>query len=268
MSGLRALPVVFIIASGSTAAVADVRRSPGEVRPASQLTCFPIRAGDTAARLAERFTGDIHNRQQPWFQIVNTATRSVVPKSRYDEIEPGWRVCVAAEMLRPGLLQPRLVPITSASLPMAQPPVGATIVQVDSRFLWWMLPLALAVSGAGLAWAWKSVDDRRLRIAVLRGFGVRFIHEFARPLCRNATAPPIRSRLRFARRSVEILIAPAGGRTYPNLADHIKNVEYDVERVLRLLNEDGFIAGPLYAEGPWVVIPCRVVIDKQQEGVS
>jgi hypothetical protein len=267
VSTLRALPVVLIIASGPTAALADVRRSPGDVRPRSQLTCFPIRPGDTAAGLAERFTGDIHNRQQPWFQIVNTATRSVLPKSRYDEIEPGWRVCVAAEMLRSGLLQPRYVPISSTSLPMAQSLVGATAVPVDFRFLWWMVPLAMAASGFGLVWAWKSADERRVRAAVMRGFGERFVHEFARPLCRNATAPPIRSRLRFARRSIEILIAPAGGRTYPNLADHVKNVEYDVERVLRLLNEDAFSAGPLYAEGPWVVIRFRIETDKPQEGV-
>ena len=248
--------------------MADVRRPPVEPRPPSQLTCFPIRAGDTAARLAERFTGDIHNRQQPWFQIVNTATRSVLPKSRYDEIVPGWRVCVAAEMLRPGLLQSRYVPISSASMATAQPPVGGAPVPIDFRFLWWMVPLVMAVSGVGLAWAWKSVEDRQVRVAVLRGFGERFVHEFARPLCRNATTPPIRSRLRLAHRSIEILIAPAGGRTYPNLADHVKNVEYDVERVLRLLNENAVIAGPLYAEGQWVVIPCRVETDKHQEGAS
>ncbi len=268
MSGLRALPVVLILASGSVTVVADVRHSPGEIRPLSQLTCFPIRAGDTAARLAERFTGDIHNRQQPWFQIVNTASRSVLPKSRYDEIEPGWRVCVAAEMLRPGLLQPRYVPISSASLPLAQSTIGAIAVPGDFRFLWWLVPLAMTVASVGLAWAWNGIDDRRLRMAAMQGFGERFVHEFARPLCRNATLPPIRSRLRISRRSVEILLAPAGGRTYPNLADHLRNVEYDVARVLRLLNEDAFVAGPLYAEGPWVVVPCQLETNKPQEGVS
>jgi hypothetical protein len=266
VSALRALPVVLVIASGSTA-LADVRRSPAEPRTPSQLTCFPIRAGDTAARLAERFTGDIHNRQQPWFQIVNTATRSVLPKSRYDDIVPGWRVCVAAEMLRPGLLQTRFLPVASASIPAMQSSVGGAALPTDLKFLWWMIPLVMGASGAGAAWAWKRGDDHRLRVAVLRGFGERFVHEFARPLCRNATRPPIRSRLRLTRRSVEILIAPASGRTYPNLADHVKNVEYDVDRVLRLLGEDAAIAGPLYAEGPWVVIPCRIEPDKQQEGV-
>jgi len=266
VSGLRALPLVLIIASGSTA-VADVRQPSGEPRAPSQLTCFPIRAGDTAARLAERFTGDIHNRLQPWFQIVNTATRSVLPKSRYDEIVPGWRVCVAADMLRPELLQSRDVPISSASIPTAEAPISGAAMPVDYTFLWWIVPLVMAVSGTGAAWVWKRDEDRRVRVDLLRGFGERFIHEFARPLCRNATAAPIRSRLRFTRRAVEILIAPAGGRTYPNLADHLKNVEYDVERVLRLLNEDAVVAGPLYAEGSWVVIPCLVETRKQQEGV-
>ena len=265
MSRLRALPIVLVIIGGSPA-IADVRRPPVEPRSASQLTCFPIRPGDTAARLAERFTGDIHNRLQPWFQIVNTATRSILPKSRYDDIVPGWRVCVAAEMLRPGLLQPRYVPMSSASMTTAQPSLGGIGMPTDFRFLWWMVPVVMAASGVGLAWAWRRVDDRRVRDAVLRGFGERFVHEFARPLCRNATEPPIRSRLRFARRSIEILIAPTGTRTYPNLADHVKNLEYDVERVLRLLNMDAVIVGPLYAEGAWVVIPCRVETDKHQEG--
>lgn len=231
------------------------------------MTCFPIRPGDTAARLAERFTGDIHNRQQPWFQIVNTATRSVLPKSRYDDIAPGWRVCVAAEMLRPGLLQARFVPVASPSAAAVQLPAGGAALPMDFRLLWWMVPLVMVASGAGAAWAWRMADDRRVRVAVLRGFGERFIYEFARPLCRNATQPPIRSRLRVTHRSIEILIAPAGGRTYPNLADHVKNVEYDVDRVLRLLGENAVIAGPLHSEGPWVVIPCRIQPDKQQEGV-
>lgn len=266
MSGLRVLPVVLLIASGSTA-VADVRRAPSEPRTANRLTCFPIRAGDTAARLAERFTGDIHNRQQPWFQIVNTATRSVLPKSRYDDIVPGWRVCVAAEMLRPGLLQTHFVPVASASVAAVQSSAGGAAWPTDFRLLLWMIPVVMAGSGVGAAWAWRRADDRRVRVAILRGFGERFVHEFARPLCRNATQPPIHSRLRLTNRSIEILIAPAGGRTYPNLADHVKNVEYDVDRVLRLLGEDSVITGPLYAEGRWVVIPCRIQPDKQQEGV-
>jgi hypothetical protein len=169
-------------------------------------------------------------------------------------------------MLRPGLVQPGYVPITSAPILLPQARAPETTMPVDFRFLWWMVPVLAAVSGVGLVWGWKSVDDHRVRVAIMRRFGERFVLEFARPLCRNATAPPIRSRLRFGRRTIEILIAPAGGRRYPNLVDHIKNVEYDVERVLCLLKDDAAIAGPLYSEGRWVVIPCRFETDRQQEG--
>jgi len=48
------------------------------------------------------------------------------------------------------------------------------------------------------------------------------------------------------------------GYTYPNLVDHRRNVEYDVDRVLHLLRHEPFIGGAPYAEGRWVVIPCRL----------
>jgi hypothetical protein len=51
------------------------------------------------------------------------------------------------------------------------------------------------------------------------------------------------------------MLAPADGRSYPNLADHRKNVEYDVDRVLRLVNAQPVMSGPLYTRGSWVVIP-------------
>ena len=104
----------------------------------------------------------------------------------------------------------------------------------------------------------------------MRGFGDRFIAEFERPLFRrSAVDPAVKSRLRFApsRHRLEVLLAPADGRTYPNLVDHRKNVEYDVERVQQILRDEPFVSGPLYAEGSWVVIPFRFETDRQQEGV-
>ena len=103
----------------------------------------------------------------------------------------------------------------------------------------------------------------------MRGFGNRFIAEFERPLFRRtASDAAVRSRLRFApsRHRLEVLLAPADGRTYPNLVDHRKNVEYDVERVERILGAEPFVGGPLYAEGSWVVIPFSFETDRQQEG--
>jgi hypothetical protein len=213
------------------------------------------------------------NRRRAWFQIVDPSTSTVIPKSRYDEIEPGWQVCVASEMLKRGLAQPQLFPVSTAGVVAPQSGAAKPLPAVramDVSGLWWAAPLFVAASGVGLAWGWRRIEDRRACLAVLRTFGEHFICEFERPLRRNATSPPVRSRVRFApaRRRVDILIAPAGGRTYPNLVDHKRNVEYDVDRVMRALRGPAFVKDPLYAQGPWVVVPCRFETGRQQEGVS
>jgi hypothetical protein len=208
------------------------------------------------------------NRRQHWFQIVDPATATFIPKSRYDDIEPGWRVCVSAQRLRPLSTQPRYV--MGSSAPLAVPTTGVTrrTTAIDLTDLLWAVPLFVAVSGLGLAWGWKSLDERRARLDILSGFCRRFICEFERPLVRNAVTPPVSTRVRFAPRRLraEILIAPGAGRTYPNLVDHRRNLEYDVERVMRLLRDESFVRDSLHAEGQWVVIPCRFESDRQQEG--
>jgi hypothetical protein len=96
--------------------------------------------------------------------------------------------------------------------------------------------------------------------ADLRRLGDQFIQAFGVPLIqRRLDEPPIRARLRFVpeRHELEILIAPNGVRTYPNLSDHKSNVEYDVHRVLRAVGALQFVSGQLHAEGKWVVIPIR-----------
>lgn len=104
--------------------------------------------------------------------------------------------------------------------------------------------------------------------ADLRRFGDRFVQAFSRPLMHGRTdEPPIRARLRCAD-GLEILIAPNRGRTYPNLADHKRNTEYDVDRVLRLLADQRFVSGRLRAEGPWVVIPIRRRVEGKDAGVT
>ncbi len=245
--------------TGSTSAFAGLR-------PADKLTCFAIRAGDTAARLAHQLTGNVSNRRRSWFQIVDPATATFIPKSRYDDIEAGWQVCIAAQMLRPLSTQPRYAVVSSA--PLAVPATGVTprASATDLTGFWWAAPLFVAVSSLGLAWAWKRIDERRAHLDILSGFCLRFIYEFERPLLRNAITPPVRSRCRFAPRRLraEILIAPGSGRTYPNLVDHKRNVEYDVARVMRLLKDESFVHDSLRAEGPWVVIPCRVETGRQQ----
>ena len=68
---------------------------------------------------------------------------------------------------------------------------------------------------------------------VMQCFADRFVREFERPLIQEHLAnPPIQSRVRVkpGRSRLDVLLAPTGGRRYPNLADHRHNVLYDVVR--------------------------------------
>jgi hypothetical protein len=249
----RALPLLFC---AFTSASTSVWAGPA-VRPA---TCYEIRSGDTAARLAQRFTGNEFNRYENWFQIVDPVTGGFIAKSRYNVIQSGWHVCVATDMLRL-----RTIPAGYSAVPPRLPVLAATALPVnaaviDRRMLWWSTPLLVLISALLLAWSWKQIDERRVRGEVMKRFGNRFIAEFERPLSRGVASRPIRSRLRYASglRKVEILLAPAKGHTYPNLVDHRRNLEYDVDRVLHLLRHEPFIGDSPYAEGRWVVIPCRL----------
>jgi hypothetical protein len=236
-----------------------------------QLTCFTVRPGDTVARIAQRFTGSTHNRHQPWFQIVNPETATFVPKSHYDYIQSGWYACVATARLSRASTPP---PDRLASRP---PPVVRSTSVVNLNTLW---VASLFVAGSALLVAWEGtrryIDRRRAMLDIMKGFGGKFISEFERPLFRRQVAEsPIRSQLRCApaRYRLEVLVAPADGRIYPNLVDHRRNVEYDVERVLGLLRDEPFsrkrpfVKGPLRSEGPWVVIPFSLRNRGQQEGV-
>jgi hypothetical protein len=235
------------------------------------MTCYPVQAGDTAARLAQRLTGDLHSRHQPWFQIVDPMTDRFIPKREYGRIQSGWQVCVATERLRGALVRPaayRAVPTSGVLVRTAFAPERSAI---DMSLLVWVAPLVVLLAGGAVAWgvAGRYAGERRVMVAVMRGFGDRFVGEFERPLFRKRPVDrALSSRLRLApsRRRLEILLAPAAGRTYPNLADHRKNVEYDVERVLKVLEDRQFVHDPLHAEGEWVVIPFRMKSDVQQEG--
>jgi hypothetical protein len=131
--------------------------------------------------------------------------------------------------------------------------------------LWIVFALAVALVVSGL----HDYARFRGRAAPLQRFGERFVHEFARPLVRVHPSEPVidaRLRVRPHRGQVEVLLAPRGGRPYPNLVDHRQNVEYDVERVLRALEDQRFVRGPLYAQGRWVVVPLRLQVKPTQAG--
>ena len=153
----------------------------------------------------------------------------------------------------------------SSHFASSPPPVVRRTSVVDLNILW-VAPLFVTGSVLLLAWVEtrRYIDQRRATLDIMKRFGGQFISEFERPLFRRQVAEsPIRSRLRCApaRHRFEVLVAPANGRIYPNLVDHRRNVEYDVERVLRLLKNEPvsqdrpFVNGPLRSEGPWVVIP-------------
>ncbi len=264
-TGLRTLPLLFAAIIGGQTSVVAAADQLGFTRPAaearvSQLsTCYEIRSGDTAARLAQRFTGNEFNRYQAWFQIVDPVTGTFIAKSRYNVIQSGWHVCVAKDRLRLRSIPAGYYAVSPGlpALPATAVPMQAALI--DIRMVWWATPLLVLFSGLALAWSWKYVDERRARVDVMIRFGNRFIAEFERPLSRSVLSRPIKSRLRLApaRRRVEILLAPANGHTYPNLVDHRRNVEYDIARVLRLLRHEPFIGGSPHTEGRWVVIPCR-----------
>ena len=105
-------------------------------------------------------------------------------------------------------------------------------------------------------------------MGIMTRFGDVFVKAFERPLVRGSVGDrPIRARLRCAlgRERLDILIAPADGRRYPNLGDHQQNVEYDVDRIVHDLRHEPFVRQPLYTEGSWVVIPFQFKPDMQKE---
>lgn len=218
---------------------------------AQQWTCYAIEAGDTAAYVAARITGSADARHQPWFQIIDPARSGFVAKTRYDHVRPGWRACV----LR--------APVVAKPADTASTPVS------DLDPLWLAASLMLLAPFAVYA-VDRYLQHRQAVIDAMTRFGEAFVREFERPLIESrAPARALRSRLRFSphQAQVQVLLAPAGARSYPNLADHRKNVAYDTERVLQALRHPPFVSGAPHQDGDWVVIPFRFQVREQQESV-
>lgn len=231
---------------------------------AEQAVCYTIQPGDTAAYIALRFTGSVHHRSEPWFQIVDPTVPRIIPKAEYGRIHPGWRTCVPETRLT---VEWR----AGTGIHAASRGTVATIESVARD------PSILLGSGAALlvlaliAWraTYTHVKRRRATTRVMRSFAERFIAEFERPLRQPGAAErPLEARMRFVprQRRVDILLAPNGGRSYPNLTDHRRNMTYDVGRVMRLIADTRFTTGDVYARGRWVVVPCRLTIEPTEEG--
>jgi hypothetical protein len=108
-----------------------------------------------------------------------------------------------------------------------------------------LVGLLFAVTGA----------PRRIPSSVRRA-GENFVTVFAAPLIDpSSPVPPVETRFRYVRRKhhLEISLAPGPGHRYPNLTDHKKNVEYDIARVMGVL-ENYDLTDPPRASGKWVVV--------------
>jgi hypothetical protein len=249
------LPIVLTFTAGSPPAFAQ------------PLVCHPIQRGDTATELSRRLTGDGRNKYQPWFQIVDRSSR-FVPKSQYDRIRPGWRACIVKAPAEIKAVNAKQVEAPGVSLQPASAVTVRTIDRVDFTMIW--LGAAVVVPWLG----WRILEDyigrRRAVMIVMKHFAFRFVHEFERPLIQQDAERPVRSRLRFSPHCgrLDVLLAPGEGRRYPNLSDHKKNLEYDVDRVLRVLADQSFVGGPLYEQSGWVVVPFQFKVGPKQAGVT
>lgn len=212
------------------------------VASAQQWVCYSFAAGETAAGAARRIAGDANARHLERFQIFDPSVSKFVAKSRYDRIRQGWVACTLGQG--------------------APPQLGAaatsTAVRRPHPFL--MVPILLLAMSFGLYEFDRRWRRRRAAIIDMTQFGQLVIREFERPLVQSRDPrPALKSQLRFTpyRSRLEVLLAPAMGRSYPNLSDHRKNVEYDMERVRHALGDTPFVSDSMQQRGEWVVLAFR-----------
>ena len=209
---------------------------------APRLICYPVMPGDTVTALSVRLTRDPQSWRGAGFQILDPAAARFIAKADYRYIHAGLQAC----LVEPALVRP------------AVPGMG-----------WWLLILLCSSGAAALFAIQLSIDRRKTTSQALQKFGTAFIREFERPLIdERRPQSMLRAELALspARHALEVRLAPTDGRRYPNLADHRTNVEYDVERVMNLLNDRRFTCGPLRARGSWVAIPFQMAPDLRKEG--
>jgi len=251
---MRALPLVLLVVATSREAAAQ------------QFVCNTIRQGDTAARLALRLTNSAHNLHEPWFQILDPTISRFVPKAAYDTIRPGWKVCIARDTAISRPTQQKTVPSNRAG--PATIPLFDRLAAMSLPYAW-MMAVAILTPLLASPLAKKYLDRRRAMLDSMAGFAIAFVREFGRPLPRrHAADQPIKVRIRCApyRARLDILLAPNSGHSYPNVSDHRKNLDYDIDRVLRLVPHEPFIRGEPYSRGDWVVIPFQAKAAVTQEG--
>jgi len=268
--------LIVLIAASPTDAVAQ------------SFVCYGMTRGESASHAARRVTGNGQNAYQQWFQIKDASSR-FVPKSQYNRIiGAGWRACVikpaiqsvssnanrveereaaTVSVLPQGSEAAAVLPAPTAPTQLARatavvrPQRAASdnlrgLGEIDLTMLWLCSAMAVPLFG------WRIVGDylarRETTSIVVRCFVQRFVDEFERPLVQyDLEERPLKSRLRFGvrRGRFSILLAPGEGRVYPNLVDNKKNVEYDVDRVMRVLADHSFVSGAPYPKAGWIVVP-------------
>ena len=242
----RALPFVLIVTSAVPSASAQT------------LACYPIRPGDTAARLARQLTGNADNRHQPWFQIVEPWSETVISKRNYSRIQAGWHVCVATERMR-GFSVPSIYRATNTSGAVTSHGLAPQLPVIDWRILWCAVFLFMTSTGA---FTW--VSTRRVpRQAAVAGR----VHDSLRDAIRERVRTTAVSQ--STRRCGEPL-APAICAQTPAIGDSARSAgrpnvsqslrssnerRYDVDRIVTILDDGRFVNAPLYSDGEWVVIP-------------
>jgi hypothetical protein len=274
---MRLVVTALLVAPMLAPTYAEARSQP--------VRCDTIQRGETVFAVARRVTGRPENLREAWFRIVDSGR--VVPKAAYNRVKAGWQACIPIERGLPRAVTPAAAPaparLTAAStrlttvLPSARttapasPPGGGVSVTSPRSDPTpthdWPLTLALmclgpAAFGAAIGFGWRSVERavtrRRALTLEVQQFADVFVSDFEKPLrIAGEVDRPVRARVRWVPRDrrLEILLAPAAGRRYPNLDDHRRNLEYDVERIASRLRTYPFDRRPLRAEGAWVVIP-------------
>jgi hypothetical protein len=253
---VRTFLITVVVAAASADAVAQ------------SAICEMVTPGDTAAMVSRRLTGRANSHDEPWFRVFDRSRSQVIPRAQYNRLQSGWQACVPAmrAVRHASEPVPRSASTAIRSVPRGSLSAGRWDV-LDVAFNRRMLKLALlllglAASGAAVLCVWQGVEQAAWKRKVFKremlAFGCAFLNDFERPLRVDGIADrPVHARMRCdpRQRRLDILLAPGSGRRYPNLADHRRNVEYDVSRIAHHLRHHPFVPSAPHAEGEWVVIP-------------
>lgn len=242
-------------------AVAAICLAP-RMSSAQQWRCYPFLRGETAGAAASRLAGDAGA-----FEILDLSTSRFVAKNQYGRIRPSWVGCTWVTQSIPAKLGRSVIAAPTHAVKPTDASKRVWGAQPDP--LWSLLVLML-MTPWGAYEANRRWKRRRAVIGVMTQFGNSVIQEFERPLVQPRDArPALRSRLRLQplRNRFQVLLAPVAGRSYPNLSDHKKNVEYDMERVRQLLGDTPYINDSMRQRGEWVVLGFRARVQQQKAGV-